>query len=103
MNRYSASPLAPWLALILGALMPLGLAPLTWWPIAILALGLFFELLQQDSAKRAAKIAYCFGLGLWLHGGSWLLVSMTDYGDTSWPLAIVLLMLVAMVMAGFLP
>ena len=101
MNRYSASPLAPLLALILGALMPLGLAPLTWWPIAILALGLLFELLQQDSAKRAAKIAYCFGLGLWLHGGSWLLVSMHDYGDTSWPLAIVLLTLVAMVMAGF--
>ncbi|MFX5840002.1 helix-turn-helix domain-containing protein, partial [Acinetobacter baumannii] len=29
------------LALALGALMPLGLAPLDWWPVSLLALGLF--------------------------------------------------------------
>lgn len=98
------SPAAPWLALLLGALMPLGLAPLAWWPVALLAIGLFTELLRNQTSRRASRISYAFGYGLWAHGGSWLLVSMHDYGNTSWPLSLLLLAFVAAVMALlFLP
>lgn len=95
------TPAAPWLALLLGALMPLGLAPLDWWPVSLLAIGVFAELLRDQTPGRAARISYAFGYGLWAHGGSWLLVSMHDYGNTSWPLSLLLLAFVAGVMALF--
>lgn len=95
------TPAAPWLALALGALMPLGLAPLDWWPVSLLALGLFSELLRDQAPRRAAVISYAFGVGLWGHGASWLLVSMHDYGGTSLPLSLVLLAIVALTMALF--
>lgn len=101
-NRLDAlrqGPATFWLAMILGALMPLGLAPLTWWPVALLAFGLFSQLLHEQNARRAARLCYAFGCGLWLHGGSWLLVSMHDYGSTPWPLALLMLAAVAAGMA----
>lgn len=87
------------LAFLLGAAMPLALAPLTWWPVALLALGVFSELLREQTPRRAALLSYLFGVGLWLHGASWLVVSMHDYGGTSWPLSLLLLAFVAAVMA----
>ena len=95
---------APWFALALGALMPLGLAPLDWWPVTLIAVGLLAELLRDQAPGRAARLTYAFGFGLWIHGGSWLLVSMHDYGNTSWPLSLLLLGIVAAGMATlFLP
>ena len=91
MHAVRPTPGAFWLALIAGALMPLALAPLTWWPVALLGIGLLADLLEGQSPRRAAKIAFLFGFGLWLHGGSWLVVSMHDFGNTSWPLALALL------------
>ncbi len=98
------TPAAIWLAVLLGALMPLGLAPLDWWPVSLLAVGLLGELLRAQTPRRAAGISFGFGFGLWAHGGSWLLVSMHDYGSTPWPLALLLLAFVAAAMALlFLP
>ncbi|REH40484.1 apolipoprotein N-acyltransferase [Paraperlucidibaca baekdonensis] len=93
------SPARPVIALLLGALMPLGLAPYNAWPVALLALALFAHLLDGSSARHSAKLNYLFGVGLWLHGGSWLLVSMHDYGNTSWPVSLLMLGVVALVMA----
>ncbi|MEL0027230.1 MAG: apolipoprotein N-acyltransferase [Perlucidibaca sp.] len=93
--RLRQVPASPWSPLLLGALMPLGLAPLDWWPVALLALAGLVELLRGQMPRRAARTTYLFGLGLWLHGGSWLLVSMHDYGNTSWPLSLGLLAFVA--------
>lgn len=97
-------PHARFAALALGALMPLGLAPLSWWPLALLATGLLVELLHDRTPRQAASIAFAFGWGLWAHGACWLLVSMHDYGDTSLPLSLLLLAGVAAIMATlFLP
>jgi apolipoprotein N-acyltransferase len=93
------TPMRTPLALILGALMPFGLAPYNAWPVALLALALFANLLEQSSARRSAWLHYMFGVGLWLHGSSWLLVSMHDYGNTSWPVSLLMLAVVALVMA----
>lgn len=91
-------------ALTLGALMPFGLAPYNAWPVALLALALFANLLEHSTARRSAWLQYVFGVGLWLHGGSWLLVSMHDYGNTSWPVSVLMLCVVALVMAAlFIP
>lgn len=88
------------IALLLGAAMPFGLAPYDAWPVALLALGLFAELLQGRAPGVAARIGLCFGAGLWAHGASWLLVSMQDYGGTPLPLALAMLAFVAVVMGA---
>lgn len=104
MQALRPTPGAFWLALFAGLLMPLALAPLSWWPVALLGIGLLADLLKGQSPVRAAKIAFLFGFGLWLHGGSWLVVSMHDYGNTPLPLALALLTFVAALMALlFLP
>lgn len=99
MQAARPTPAVFWLALLAGLLMPLALAPLTWWPIAFLAIGVLADLLKNQSPIRAAKIAFLFGFGLWLHGGSWLVVSMYHFGGTSLPLALALLTFVAALMA----
>ena len=47
MQAVRPTPAAFWLALIAGVLMPLALAPLTWWPIALLGIGLLADLLVE--------------------------------------------------------
>lgn len=90
-----------WLAFLLGALFPLSLAPFHAWPVALLALALFVPLLGQLSPRQAALRFWLFGTGLWASGASWLYVSIHDYGNTSAPLAAVMVLFVAVVMALF--
>ena len=67
--------------LLLGAFAIIGFAPFYLYPCVILALaGLFYYLAQARSAKRAAWLAYCFGLGFFCTGVSWIYVSLHDYG-----------------------
>lgn len=97
--RHTRHPLLA--GLLLGAMMPLGLAPLDLWPLALLGIGLLAQLLDGRAPTESGRIGHAFGIGLWLHGASWLIVSMRDYGDTPLPLALALLAFVAVVM-GFL-
>jgi apolipoprotein N-acyltransferase len=47
LNTLRNSRFAPVLALILGAIFPFSLAPYHLWPIALLSIGVFADLLQQ--------------------------------------------------------
>jgi len=101
LERLREHRLAPLLALLLGALTPFSLAPFTIWPVALLTIGLFAELLRGQGVRAASWRAFCFGFGLWAYGGSWLYVSIHDYGYTPAWLAIPMVGLVAAVMALF--
>lgn len=93
--RWRRSHVAFAVAAVLGALMPFGLAPLSWWPVSLLAIALLSLLLAHETPRRSGRLAWCFGIGLWLHGANWLLVSMHVYGNTSWPVSLLLLAFVA--------
>ncbi len=69
------------LPFLLGALSVLGFAPFYIYAVPILTLATLFYLWQHAGSKRAAfLIGYCFGLGLFGFGASWVYVSLHDFG-----------------------
>ncbi|HSB97074.1 MAG TPA: apolipoprotein N-acyltransferase, partial [Spongiibacteraceae bacterium] len=77
-------------ALFSGALITLSLAPFGIWPLGIASLLLLHILLDQLTPKQAAVRGWFFGAGLFVSGGSWLYVSIHDFGDAPLPLATIL-------------
>ncbi len=91
----AAAPTVPlWaaclLALAAGALVPIAFAPFDIWPLALLGMISFALLLYRQSGARACLLAFCFGLGLYGVGVSWIFVSIHTYGNASAPLAALL-------------
>ena len=80
-----------WLGLNLfaGAITPLSLAPFNCWPLAILGLAIFQLSLVVRGTGYFSQ-AFLFGLGLFGVGASWAFVSISQYGNSSIPLALVL-------------
>lgn len=78
------------LALAGGALVPIAFAPFDIWPLALLGMVSFALLLYRRSGGRACLLAFCFGLGLYGVGVSWIFVSIHTYGNASAPLAALL-------------
>lgn len=68
------------IALVAGALAPLGLAPLGLWPLSILAPAVLALLTWQQSIKQSYQTAFAFGLGFFGVGVSWVYVSIHDFG-----------------------
>jgi apolipoprotein N-acyltransferase len=76
------------LAFFAGALAMPAFAPFQLWPLVILSLALLFALWQSATSKRqAALLGFCWGLGIFLSGVSWLFVSLNTYGGMPAPLA----------------
>lgn len=75
------------LALVAGALTPLALAPFNFWPLEIVSIALFYLSLRELRAGWAFLRGWCYGLGAFLAGTSWVYVSIHDYGAASMPLA----------------
>lgn len=69
------------LALLAGALIPGSLAPFDVWPLALLATGLCYALLQHGSPAQSALRGWFFGFGLFASGVSWVYVSIHEYGS----------------------
>lgn len=68
-------------AFVLGALCIFSYAPFYIYPLNIIALaGLFYLILQADSTRQRVEIGYCFGLGFFGLGVSWVYVSLHDFG-----------------------
>jgi apolipoprotein N-acyltransferase len=77
-------------ALFSGALITLSLAPFNIWPLGIVALALLHSLLDGLTPRQAAIRGWWFGAGLFVSGGSWLYVSIHDFGAAPVPLAVIL-------------
>ena len=74
--------------LLFGAAAVLAFAPFRAWPVAVASItGLAWFLDQAPTARRAAMIGFCFGLGYFLTGVSWVYVSMHDFGGMAVPIA----------------
>ncbi len=83
-------------ALLLGALLPLSLAPFDYWPLGLLALAGWFALLRRPGVS-AAWAGWLFGVGKYGVGASWVYVSIHEHGHAAPPLAA---FLVAVFVAG---
>lgn len=84
-----------------GALTTLALAPFDIWPLALLAIALFYLGLRDLSPRQALGRGWCYGFGLFLAGTSWIYVSIHDYGAASVPLALFLTVGFCACIAGF--
>jgi apolipoprotein N-acyltransferase len=71
------------IALIAGALAPLSLAPFHFWPIGIASTAIFSLLIFQQTTAQVVKRSFCFGLGFYGVGVSWVFVSIHFYGGAS--------------------
>ncbi|WP_308366469.1 MULTISPECIES: apolipoprotein N-acyltransferase [unclassified Microbulbifer] len=85
------------LAAAAGALLTLSLAPFGWWICGLLSLSLLAWLNlraagegRQLGGGRSLWLALCYGLGLFASGGSWVYVSITQFGGSSVPLGLLL-------------
>ncbi|TFH85930.1 apolipoprotein N-acyltransferase [Billgrantia azerbaijanica] len=77
-------------ALAAGVLTTLTAAPFGLWWLGPVAAGLMYAGLPALSPGRAALKGWCYGLGLFGSGASWVYVSIHDYGYTGVPLALFL-------------
>ncbi|MDP1651241.1 MAG: apolipoprotein N-acyltransferase [Rhodocyclaceae bacterium] len=90
------------LAATLGGISVFGFAPFALFPLPILALALLFRLWQRSESPRAAAwLGFCFGLGFFLAGVSWVYVSLHDVGGMAAPLAVIATVLFCGVLALF--
>ena len=81
-------PVLPYIfAALLGALTPLGFAPISWFPIPILSLAGLFWLVRAAQPGEAFRLGWVYGLGMFLFGVAWIFVSISTYGGMPAPLA----------------
>ncbi len=83
----------------LGALTVAAFAPFGFYPLVFLTSALLFWQWLLLSPGRAALSGYFYGLGLMLFGVFWLHVSISQFGGVSLPLAMLLAVIFAFVMA----
>jgi apolipoprotein N-acyltransferase len=91
--------LRPLLALAAGALAPLSFSPVGLWPCGLLSVILCYCLLQDRSPRAAAQLGWCYGLGWFGVGTSWIYVSISVYGNAAPPLAFIITALFVAIMA----
>ncbi len=87
------TPLTRWcsllLALVAGALLPLSMAPWNLWGLAVFSLAALAWVFKQNSTHPFLP-AFCYGLGLFGAGASWVFVSIYTYGNTGLILAVLM-------------
>ena len=71
------------LAMLMGALTPLALAPYDIWPLAVLSIAALYFGLRELTPKQAACRGWAYGFGMFAAGTSWVYVSIHDYGAAS--------------------
>src|ERR1700691_4545383 len=97
---FSLHPSSFILSFGLGALCVAGFAPLAWFPLPIFALTGLMLIWRVTSVRRIAAIhGFCFGLGLFLCGVSWVYVSLADFGGMPAALAAFATLLFCMILA----
>ena len=81
--------------------MPLGFAPYEWRLIPFISLTVLILLLQDQTALRAARRGFLFGLGMFGLGVSWVYNSLYDFGSASVIVAGFIAAILVLIMAGY--
>ncbi len=87
------------LALLLGAAMPLSFAPFNLAFLAPFSLAFLLVLAYQQSAKRAALLGLLFGFGMFSWGIWWIRISLIEFGGAPLILGGLLALLLAFYLA----
>jgi apolipoprotein N-acyltransferase len=74
-------------ALVAGALLPLAFSPLEFWPLEFFSLAWLYVLLRERTPREAAWLGFCYGVGAFGVGTSWVYVSIHDFGNAPPPVA----------------
>ncbi|GAA0708692.1 apolipoprotein N-acyltransferase [Vreelandella titanicae] len=88
-------------ALAAGVLTTLSAAPFYLWWLGPVAVGLVYWKIHALTPAMAALRGWCYGVGLFGAGTSWVFVAIHDYSDTGAPLALLLTILFVAVLALF--
>ncbi len=86
------------LALLLGAIYPLGFAPVDFWPATLISLAGFFWILKHSS-KRFFLPGLFFGMGQFGVGTSWVYISIHEFGNAAVGLALIITFLFVLYLA----
>jgi apolipoprotein N-acyltransferase len=76
--RHAALRLA--VAVAAGAALNLAFAPISWWPVGVIAPAGLFALIRGLPPRRAARVGAAFGLGLFAVGTYWLYTCLHVFG-----------------------
>ncbi len=87
------------LATFAGALLPFAFAPFHLFFIAIISPAVLALLWLNSNKKFAFFSGFCFGLGLFGVGTSWIFVSIHQFSDTHIFIAILITILFVMILA----
>ena len=82
--------------------MPLAFAPFGLFPIAVFAPAILFWLWCDDSAVRAARHGFLFGVGAFGFGVSWVYVSLHHFGNMPAILAGITVVLFVAILSSYL-
>ncbi|MCL7929793.1 apolipoprotein N-acyltransferase [Halomonas llamarensis] len=89
------------IALVAGGFTTLTASPFELWWLGPVAAGLMYLGVHVLTPAQAAFKGWCYGVGLFASGTSWVYVSIHDYGYTSVPLATFLTVLFVVILALF--
>ncbi|MBF0425818.1 MAG: apolipoprotein N-acyltransferase [Magnetococcales bacterium] len=89
----------PFLALLAGGVGVGGFAPLSEPAWLVLAMAVLIRLLSGLTWQRGAVVGFCFGLGHFTLGFSWLLTSLHDNGGIAWVFSYLILVALAAAMS----
>ncbi len=89
------------LALLTGAILPLAFAPYQLWWLAVLSPTALLWFWKDASPKQALQLGFCYGLGFFGVGVSWVYVSIHYFGQTDVPLALFITALFIIILALF--
>ncbi len=87
------------IALLSGALVPLGFSPFNYWPVLMLAMAAVFLANRNATPKKALINGFLFGTGMFGTGTSWIYVSIHQFGSAPISLAGLLTALFAVSMS----
>jgi len=84
-----------------GTLLPLALAPFDLPLLDLVSVAVLYALVSRSPPAKAALLGWCYGVGKYGLGASWIYVSIHDYGNASPALAGALVGLFVAAMALF--
>ena len=87
------------LAVAAGAAGVLAFAPFSVSPVSILALALLFRLWQSTTPREAFRRGWLFGVGFLGFGVFWLHISIDQFGNVGWLLAVAITLAFILAMA----